>query len=84
MLKSAQLGKGMTLGDHELVNISGAVVNVPDPARLVHLRFRRFAGCPVCDLHLRSVVRRHNEFAAAGIREESSRPAGWTGYSKLP
>jgi peroxiredoxin len=67
--QSAKLGKGMTLGGHELMSISGAVVNVPDPDRLVHLQFRRFAGCPVCDLHLRSVVRRHNEIAAAGIRE---------------
>ncbi|MFF8278140.1 peroxiredoxin-like family protein [Streptomyces lateritius] len=41
----------------------------PDPARLVHLQFRRFAGCPVCHLHLRSVVRRYEEIAAAGVRE---------------
>ncbi|MFI5765964.1 peroxiredoxin-like family protein [Streptomyces sp. NPDC051563] len=44
-------------------------VPVPDPERLVHLQFRRFAGCPVCHLHLRSVVRRHAEIEAAGIRE---------------
>ncbi|WP_327253464.1 peroxiredoxin-like family protein [Streptomyces sp. NBC_01244] len=46
-----------------------ASVSVPDPERLVHLQFRRFAGCPVCHLHLRSVVRRHAEIEAAGIRE---------------
>ncbi|MFD9301675.1 peroxiredoxin-like family protein [Streptomyces sp. NPDC060048] len=44
-------------------------VPVPDPGHLVHLQFRRFAGCPVCHLHLRSVVRRHAEIEAAGIRE---------------
>jgi hypothetical protein len=44
-------------------------VPVPDPDRLIHLQFRRFAGCPVCNLHLRSVVRRHAEIEAAGIRE---------------
>ncbi|GIJ75630.1 Peroxiredoxin [Micromonospora phaseoli] len=44
-------------------------VDLPDPERLVHLQFRRFAGCPVCNLHLRTVVRRHAEIEAAGVRE---------------
>ncbi|WP_078901840.1 peroxiredoxin-like family protein [Actinacidiphila yeochonensis] len=48
---------------------SGGRVAVPDAGRLVHLQFRRFAGCPVCNLHLRSVVRRHDEITAAGVRE---------------
>lgn len=55
--------------ERELVAISGSPVPVPDPDRLVHLQFRRFAGCPVCNLHLQSVVRRHDEIRAAGIRE---------------
>ncbi|MFF9015141.1 peroxiredoxin-like family protein [Streptomyces sp. NPDC014870] len=41
----------------------------PDPERLVHLQFRRFAGCPICHLHLRSFVRRYEEVEAAGVRE---------------
>jgi hypothetical protein len=49
--------------------ISGESVNVPDGEVLVHLQLRRFAGCPVCALHLRSVVQRHDELAGAGIRE---------------
>ncbi|MBF6075902.1 AhpC/TSA family protein [Nocardia beijingensis] len=55
--------------DRTLVTISGAQVQVPDPNRLIHLQFRRFAGCPVCNLHLRSIVTRRAEIAAAGIRE---------------
>ncbi|MGK8522034.1 peroxiredoxin-like family protein [Nocardia asteroides] len=55
--------------DRALVTVLGAQVRVPDPDRLVHLQFRRFAGCPVCNLHLRSIVTRHEEIAAAGIRE---------------
>jgi peroxiredoxin len=51
------------------VNGDGAPVAVPDPRRLTHLQFRRFAGCPVCNLHLRSFVRRHDEVAAAGVVE---------------
>ncbi|NIH82487.1 peroxiredoxin-like family protein [Amycolatopsis viridis] len=53
----------------ELVAVTGERVPVPDPARLVHLQFRRFAGCPICNLHLRSIVQRHDEISAAGIRE---------------
>jgi peroxiredoxin len=53
----------------ELTAVSGGPVAIPDRERLVHLQFRRFAGCPVCNLHLRSIVRRHDEIEAAGVRE---------------
>ncbi|WP_280233540.1 peroxiredoxin-like family protein [Nocardia cyriacigeorgica] len=53
----------------DLVTISGASVPIPDPDCLVHLQFRRFAGCPVCSLHLRSIVARLEEIVAADIRE---------------
>ncbi|GGN87515.1 alkyl hydroperoxide reductase [Actinoplanes lobatus] len=48
---------------------NGAPVPVPDPVRMVHLQLRRFAGCPICHLHLRSFVRRHTEIESAGILE---------------
>ncbi|MGP4014397.1 peroxiredoxin-like family protein [Saccharopolyspora sp. 5N708] len=57
------------VSDRELVTVTGEHVRVPDPERLVHLQFRRFAGCPICNLHLRSIVQRHDEITAAGIRE---------------
>lgn len=42
----------------------------PPPAQEVtHLQFRRFAGCPICNLHLRRVAQRLPEIEAAGIRE---------------
>jgi peroxiredoxin len=54
----------------ELAATSGQLVTVPDPAGdYVHLQLRRFAGCPICNLHLRSIVTRHGEIRAAGIRE---------------
>jgi peroxiredoxin len=49
--------------------ISGRRVELPDGEKLVHLQFRRFAGCPVCDRHLHEFVRRHAEIADAGVRE---------------
>ncbi|WP_055591485.1 peroxiredoxin-like family protein [Peterkaempfera griseoplana] len=60
---------GSVVAARELTPVGGPPVSVPDPDRLIHLQFRRFAGCPVCNLHLRSVVRRHQEIEAAGIRE---------------
>jgi peroxiredoxin len=54
----------------ELAAASGQLVTVPDPAAdHVHLQLRRFAGCPICNLHLRSIVARHDEIRSAGIRE---------------
>ncbi|MEU0164454.1 peroxiredoxin-like family protein [Streptomyces iakyrus] len=63
------LRPGSTVTGRRIDTVSGGPVGVPDPDRLVHLQFRRFAGCPVCHLHLRSVVRRHAEIEAAGVRE---------------
>ena len=60
---------GDTIKPHELVSITGTHLSIPDPARLTHLQFRRYAGCPVCNLHLRSFARRNNELVNAGIRE---------------
>ena len=57
------------VASRDVMTIGGEVVPIPDGDRLVHLQFRRFAGCPVCDLHLHSFVRRHDELARAGIRE---------------
>lgn len=59
----------MKVGAREWESVSGGAVRVPDPERLVHLQFRRFAGCPVCNLHLRSIVARHDEITAHGITE---------------
>lgn len=53
----------------ELRTLDGASIALPDVHRVVHLQFRRFAGCPVCKLHLRSFVQHHAELEAAGILE---------------
>jgi peroxiredoxin len=52
-----------------LTTFDGNVVAMPEPGRLVHLQFRRFAGCPVCKLHLRAIAARIAELDAAGVRE---------------
>jgi peroxiredoxin len=60
---------GSVVTARQLFAASGEAVPIPDPDQLVHLQLRRFAGCPICNLHLRSIVRRHDEIAAAGVRE---------------
>lgn len=63
------LAPGSDIPPRELTPVNGPPVRVPDPGRLVHLQFRRFAGCPICNLHLRSFTVRHAEIEAAGVRE---------------
>jgi AhpC/TSA family len=69
MSEDAVIGPGSVVAARELIGVSGEAVPIPDPDRLVHLQLRRFAGCPICNLHLQSIVRRHDEIAKAGIRE---------------
>lgn len=60
---------GQIIDRKTLVDIDSAPVPIPDERRLVHLQFRRFAGCPFCSLHLRPFARRHEEITSANIRE---------------
>jgi peroxiredoxin len=54
----------------ELTATSGQLVTIPDPAgNFVHLQLQRFAGCPICNQHLRSILTRHDEIRSHGIRE---------------
>jgi peroxiredoxin len=65
-----QLHAGDSFPETHLKNIHGAEVDIPDAkTRFVHLQLRRFAGCPICNLHLQSFVLRHKELEAAGIHE---------------
>jgi AhpC/TSA family len=72
--RSRRLGPGAPVAPRRLPTVGpggdpfGSVA-VPDPSHLVHLQFRRFAGCPVCNVHLRSFARRNDEITAAGVRE---------------
>jgi peroxiredoxin len=60
---------GERISELALTSISGEEVRVPDPDELVHLQFRRFAGCPYCNLHLHSFATEHDRIRAAGVRE---------------
>src|SRR5712672_3020467 len=64
---------GLHAGDivrrHDLTTIHERPVRLPDAERLVHLQFRRYAGCPACHVHLTTIDRRHEEILTAGVRE---------------
>jgi peroxiredoxin len=60
-------GKAPTI---DAVTIGGHPASVPDRlGRLVHVQFRRFAGCPVCNFHLMTMARRRSEVQGAGVHQ---------------
>ncbi len=68
-LAPTAVAPGRMLEARVLRDVLGREVALPDPSHRVHLQLRRFAGCPVCNLHLRSIVVRHSEIVSRGIRE---------------
>ncbi|HEV2698252.1 MAG TPA: redoxin domain-containing protein [Terriglobales bacterium] len=52
-----------------LESVSGESIKLPDPDSLIHLQFRRFVDCPVCNTHVAELRRRAREIEAAGIKE---------------
>ena len=44
-------------------------IKLPDPNRLVHLQFRRFVDCPMCNTHISELRGRAREIEEAGIKE---------------
>lgn len=52
-----------------LESVTGALIKLPDPNRLVHLQFRRFVDCPICNTHIAELRRRAHEIEATGIKE---------------
>jgi alkyl-hydroperoxide reductase/thiol specific antioxidant family protein len=66
--RTGEVGPGDLVAERELITMWGDPLRIPHPEELVHLQLRRFAGCPVCNLHLRAMVQRQSELEAAGIR----------------
>lgn len=66
----SRLTPGARAPELEAVTIRGAAAAVPDGrGRLVHVQFRRFAGCPVCNFHLLTMARRQAEIEVAGVHQ---------------
>jgi peroxiredoxin len=65
--KTRKLRVGDGLPIDRLETVDGGTLIFGKTAGVVHMQFRRFAGCPICDLHLHSFARRHTEIERAGI-----------------
>src|SRR5437016_6671383 len=52
-----------------LESVTGEAIKLPDPHRLVHLQFRRFVDCPICNTHIAELRGRAREIEAAGLKE---------------
>src|SRR5262245_11406898 len=60
---------GDTVPARTLESVTGEPIKLPDPHRLVHLQFRRFVDCPICNTHIAELRRRAREIEAAGLKE---------------
>ena len=67
MIRTSRIQAGSVVAARELATIQSKRVRIPDQRGLVHLQFRRFAGCPVCNLHLHSMVQRNEDILAAAV-----------------
>jgi hypothetical protein len=59
-----KLHPGAVISRRNLMTTRSQPIQLPDPTGVIHLQLRRYAGCPFCSLHLRSIVQRHQETVA--------------------
>ena len=52
-----------------LKSVTGEPIKLSGPSRLVHLQFRRFVDCPICNTHIAELRGRVREIEAAGVKE---------------
>ena len=53
----------------KLESVNRGNISAPFSDGITHIQFRRFAGCPMCNLHLHQFKTRAGELAAANIHE---------------
>ncbi|HXF42174.1 MAG TPA: AhpC/TSA family protein [Pyrinomonadaceae bacterium] len=68
-LKKGKISSGDKILPKKLKDVFNNEIDLPDWNNFLHLQFRRFAGCPVCNLHLKQFANRINELANAKISE---------------
>jgi peroxiredoxin len=70
MKTTPRLTPGITVPPFQVKTVAGKLISIPNPStRFLHLQFRRFAGCPLCNTHLRAFVKRAQELEQDGIHE---------------
>lgn len=64
-----KLAKGTKLNPMTLTDINGSRVAIPDEKQVIHLQFRRFSGCPICNVHMGRLASRQQELIDNNIKE---------------
>ncbi|MBY0456678.1 MAG: hypothetical protein K2V38_05020 [Gemmataceae bacterium] len=67
-IPGAKLRDGDPFPLDRLETVGGRTVR-PGDARLLHVQFRRWVGCPICNTHVGQLIRRADAINAAGVRE---------------
>jgi len=67
--KEFKYSRGMYVKSKTLESTTGSKIEIPNGKSFVHLQFRRFAGCPVCNLHLQSFATKQRLILDSGIQE---------------
>src|SRR5215831_16349415 len=67
--KRMKLKVGDLFPSKTLRTVAGKEVRVPDGGLFIHLQFRRFVGCPICNTHIAEMMKRAAEIKSTGIRE---------------
>lgn len=52
-----------------LESIQGELVNIPHDVNFTHLQFRRFSGCPMCNLHIQKFIQNSHLLMNNSIQE---------------
>lgn len=65
--RDARRSVNEVLAPFRLTTLSHGELDVPSAA-LTHLQFRRYAGCPICNLHLRTFAKGVAQLDAANVR----------------
>jgi hypothetical protein len=60
---------GQVIAPMILTDVRGKQVSVPQPNKIVHLQFRRFSACPLCNLAMVNLAARKAELDQNGIVE---------------
>jgi peroxiredoxin len=64
-----KLEPGDVLQTRLITTVTGEPFRIPDRDLLVHLQFRRFVDCPICNTHIAEFRRYAGKIEAAGIKE---------------
>jgi peroxiredoxin len=67
--KSMKIKAGDLFPTTTMEAVTGEAITLPDPKNLVHLQFRRFVDCPICNTHIAEFRKRARDIQAADIKE---------------